>query len=157
MMAARKFVMKSIVCTFLFCLFELAISGFLYGIFFSVESRSFNDFSIVDILGVMVFTSAIRFFAWQVLLQAIIVYLSIRYYNGWPKLWPVLLAVLASMLLWSLISSGIHLTFKPEPFRIAFMFGGIPILIGSILSWLILYKWLGLGSQSGTGTSQNIN
>jgi hypothetical protein len=128
----------------LFCVLELLMSA----IFYSGAGLAIH-ISEGGPLGLRAFASGIltvifRIFSLQILLQVVLVYLSIRYYNGWPRLWPVLLAVLASMLLWSLIPSGIHLTFKPEPFRIAFMFGGIPILIGSISSWLILYKWLGL-------------
>jgi hypothetical protein len=93
-----------------------------------------------------ILTVMFRVFSWQALMQVVLVYLSIKYYNGWPKLWPVLLAVLASMLLWSLIAFGIKPTSRPNPFAIAFTFGGIPILIGSISSWLILYKWLGMKS-----------
>jgi len=94
-------------------------------------------------LGSGLFTSFFRVIVFQAAIQLIAVLLVIKI-GGWQKLWPVLLAVLLSMALWSLIAWGLEPTKTPNPFAIAFLMGGPSILIGSISAWLILYKWIGL-------------
>jgi hypothetical protein len=135
--------MNIILLAVLFCLLELAISAIFYGPFVFLRTFLEEGYIRYGDLGFGVLTALARVLMWQTLLQIIFVVLTIRF-NGWSRLWPILLAVLFSMIIFSLIAWGLKPTAKYNPFEVTFMFGGIPILLGSISAWLILYKWIGL-------------
>ena len=133
--------------TFLYCFLELLMSGLAFGLINitlgTIKRMSIPLDNILMYFGSGLFTSFFRIIVFQAAIQFFLVFLAISF-GGWQKLWPVLLAVIVSMILWSLIAWGLAPNKNPNSFSIAFGMGGPSILIGSISTWLILYKWLGL-------------
>ncbi len=140
--------MRLIILAMAFCLTEFLLSGFINGLG-SAMGLSFMgaEMSPEPGMGNLADTAignpTLRIITLQALSEIIAVFAVIKL-GRWPQLWTVVAAVLVSVLVWATL----YWVLRPEqgltPFKLAWIIGVIPIFFGSILAWLMLYKWLEL-------------
>ena len=98
--------------------------------------------NIEQLFGYTVVFFVMRIAFLQALIEMIIIY-YITHYGGWEKFWLIMLGVFASAAIWGgLIGLGSRNDFGL--LKVAFVGYGIPLFLGTLFSWWVCYKWIGL-------------
>jgi hypothetical protein len=88
------------------------------------------------------FFFGMRIVLFQALIEIIIIFIIIRY-GGWEKFWLILLCVFVSAIIWGLLlGDGFGADYRL--LKAAFTGYGLPLFLGTLVSWWFCYKWLGL-------------
>ncbi len=78
----------------------------------------------------------------QAIVELIVIFIIIRY-GGWEKLWLIMFGVFVSATIWGgVIGLGSRNDFGL--LKAAFTGYGLPLFLGTLVSWWFCYKWLRL-------------
>lgn len=104
----------------------------------SLNSEKTFSFLVRDIF----FAFAARIFLLQVIVELIIIFVIIRF-DGWDKIWLILPGVFISVIIWGGLQ-GVAVGLDFGMLKFAILKNWHFLFLGTLFSWWICYKWIGL-------------
>jgi hypothetical protein len=93
------------------------------------------------IFGYMIGFFGMRILLLQALVEVIMVFIVIHY-GGWEKFWLIMFGVFASAIIWGVIIGIV--AGNDFSYLKAVLLSSVPLFLGTLVSWWVCYKWIGL-------------
>ncbi len=134
--------MKKIIIALIFYLVESLTAVFLLSLFGYI-SKPTGQHADIDVL----FRNTLVFFIMriiliQAILEILIISMIVRY-DGWKKFILILVRVFLPAIIWGVVM-GVGSGNDFSLLKAAFAGYGIPLFLGTLFSWWVCYKWIGL-------------